>query len=116
MDSSSFLFEPDNPQPSPDPLADKQLKIGKIQAILPSNGSEHWTKSSELCQNSGELGSNLPSNNRRFQDQYQKEKGEELDPALSTFLKEDKNYYKKVAEQHLNPYRDRQFLKKLKDL
>ena len=46
----------------------------------------------------------------------QKEKGEELDPALSTFLKEDKNYYKKVAEQHLNPYRDRQFLKKLKDL
>ena len=46
----------------------------------------------------------------------QKEKGEELAPALSTFLKEDKNYYKKVAEQHLNPYRDRQFLKKLKDL
>ena len=46
----------------------------------------------------------------------QKEKGEELDPALRTFLKEDKNYYKKVAEQHLNPYRDRQFLKKLKDL
>ena len=46
----------------------------------------------------------------------QKEKGEELDPALSTFLKEDKNYYKKVAEQHLNPYRDRQFLKKLKDM
>ena len=46
----------------------------------------------------------------------QKGKGEELAPALSTFLKEDKNYYKKVAEQHLNPYRDRQFLKKLKDL
>lgn len=46
----------------------------------------------------------------------QKENGEELDPALRTFLKEDKNYYKKVAEQHLNPYRDRQFLKKLKDL
>ena len=46
----------------------------------------------------------------------QKEKGEELVPALNTFLKEDKNYYKKVAEQHLNPYRDRQFLKKLKDL
>ena len=46
----------------------------------------------------------------------QKEKGEELAPALSTFLKEDKNYYKKVAEQHLNPYRDRHFLKKLKDL
>ena len=46
----------------------------------------------------------------------QKEKGEELDPALSTFLKEEKNYYKKVAEQHLNPYRDRQFLKKLKDM
>ena len=46
----------------------------------------------------------------------QKEKGIELAPALSTFLKEDKNYYKKVAEQHLNPYRDRQFLKKLKDL
>lgn len=46
----------------------------------------------------------------------QKEKGEELDPVLSTFLKEEKNYYKKVAEQHLNPYRDRQFLKKLKDL
>lgn len=46
----------------------------------------------------------------------QKEKGEELDPVLSTFLKEDKNYYKKVAEQHLNPYRDRQFLKKLKDM
>ena len=46
----------------------------------------------------------------------QKEKGEELDPALRTFLKEDKNYYKKVAEQHLNPYRDRQFLKKLKDM
>ncbi len=45
-----------------------------------------------------------------------KEKGEELAPALSTFLKEDKNYYKKVAEQHLNPYRDRQFLKKFKDL
>ena len=45
-----------------------------------------------------------------------KEKGEELDPVLSTFLKEEKNYYKKVAEQHLNPYRDRQFLKKLKDL
>ncbi len=39
-----------------------------------------------------------------------------LAPALSTFLKEDKNYYKKVAEQHLNPYRDRHFLKKLKDL
>lgn len=46
----------------------------------------------------------------------QKEKGEELDPALITFLKEEKNYYKKVAEQHLNPYRDRQFLKKLKDM
>ena len=46
----------------------------------------------------------------------QKEKGEELAPALRTFLKEDKNYYKKVAEQHLNPYRDRQLLKKLKDL
>ena len=46
----------------------------------------------------------------------QREKGEELDPALSTFLKEEKNYYKKVAEQHLNPYRDRQFLKKLKDM
>ena len=46
----------------------------------------------------------------------QKEKGEELDPALSTFLKEEKNYYKKVAEQHLNPYRDRQFLKKLNDM
>ena len=46
----------------------------------------------------------------------QKEKGEELDPVLSTFLKEEKNYYKKVAEQHLNPYRDRQFLKKLKDM
>ena len=45
-----------------------------------------------------------------------KEKGEELDPVLSTFLKEEKNYYKKVAEQHLNPYRDRQFLKKLKDM
>ena len=46
----------------------------------------------------------------------QKEKGEELNPALSIFLKEEKNYYKKVAEQHLNPYRDRQFLKKLKDM
>ena len=46
----------------------------------------------------------------------QKEKGRQLDPVLSTFLKEDKNYYKKVAEQHLNPYRDRQLLKKLKDL
>ena len=75
MDSSSFLFEPDKPQPSPDPLADKQLKIGKIRAILPSKGSEHWTKSSELCQNRGELGSNLPSNNRRFQDQYQRQHG-----------------------------------------
>ena len=46
----------------------------------------------------------------------QKERGEELAPALRTFLKEDKNYYKKVAEQHLNPYRDRQLLKKLKDM
>ena len=46
----------------------------------------------------------------------QKGKGEELDPVLIPYLKEDKNYYKKVAEQHLNPYRDRQFLKKLKDM
>ena len=46
----------------------------------------------------------------------QKEQGEQLNPALSTFLKEDKNYYKKLAEQHLTPYRDRPFLKRLKDL
>ena len=46
----------------------------------------------------------------------QKEKGRQLDPVLSTFLKEDKNYYKKVAEQHLNPYRDQQFLKKLREI
>ena len=46
----------------------------------------------------------------------QKEQGEQLNPALSTFLKEDKNYYKKLAEQHLAPYRDRPFLKRLKDL
>lgn len=46
----------------------------------------------------------------------QKEQGEKLNPALSTFLKEDKNYYKKLAEQHLAPYRDRPFLKRLKDL
>ena len=45
-----------------------------------------------------------------------KEQGEQLNPALSTFLKEDKNYYKKLAEQHLAPYRDRPFLKRLKDL
>ena len=76
MDSSSFLFEPDNPQPSPDPLADKQSRIGKIRAILPSKGNEHWIKSSELCQNSGELESNLPSNNRRSQDQYQRRHGQ----------------------------------------
>ena len=46
----------------------------------------------------------------------QKEKGEQLDPILSPFLKEEKNYYKKLAEQHLNPYRDRQFLKKLREI
>ena len=46
----------------------------------------------------------------------QKEKGKQLDPVLSTFLKEEKNYYKKVAEQHLNPYRDQQFLKKLREI
>ena len=46
----------------------------------------------------------------------QKEQGEQLNPALSTFLKEDKNYYKKLAEQHLTPYRDHPFLKRLKDL
>ena len=46
----------------------------------------------------------------------QKEKGRQLDPVLSTFLKEDKNYYKKVAEQYLNPYRDQQFLKKLREI
>ena len=46
----------------------------------------------------------------------QKEQGEQLNPALSTFLKEDKNYYKKLAEQHLTPYRDRPFLKRLKNL
>ena len=46
----------------------------------------------------------------------QKEKGRQLDPVLSTFLKEDKNYYKKLAEQHLNPYRDQQFLKKLREI
>ena len=46
----------------------------------------------------------------------QKEQGEQLNPALSTFLKEDKNYYKRLAEQHLAPYRDRPFLKRLKDL
>ena len=46
----------------------------------------------------------------------QKEQGEQLNPALSTFLKEDENYYKKLAEQHLAPYRDRPFLKRLKDL
>ena len=46
----------------------------------------------------------------------QKEQGEQLSPALSTFLQEDKNYYKKLAEQHLAPYRDRPFLKRLKDL
>ena len=46
----------------------------------------------------------------------QKEQGEQLNPDLSTFLKEDKNYYKKLAEQHLAPYRDRPFLKRLKDL
>ena len=46
----------------------------------------------------------------------QKEQGEQLVPALSAFLKEDKNYYKKLAEQHLTPYRDRPFLKRLKDL
>ena len=40
----------------------------------------------------------------------QKEQGEQLNPALSTFLKEDKNYYKKLAEQHLSPCRDRPFL------
>ena len=45
-----------------------------------------------------------------------KEQGEQLNPALSTFLKEDKNYYKKLAEQHLAPYRDPPFLKRLKDL
>ena len=36
----------------------------------------------------------------------QKEQGEQLVPALSAFLKEDKNYYKKLAEQYLTPYRD----------
>ena len=46
----------------------------------------------------------------------QKEKGRKLDPVLSIFLKEEKNYYKKVAEQHLNPYRDQQFLKKLREI
>lgn len=46
----------------------------------------------------------------------QKEQGEQLVPALSAFLKEDKNYYKKLAEQHLTPYRDRPFLKRLKVL
>lgn len=46
----------------------------------------------------------------------QKEKGRQLDPVLSTFLKEDKKYYKKLAEQHLNPYRDQQFLKKLREI
>ena len=46
----------------------------------------------------------------------QKEKGGKLDPVLSIFLKEEKNYYKKVAEQHLNPYRDQQFLKKLREI
>ena len=46
----------------------------------------------------------------------QKEQGEQLLPALSTFLKEDKDYYKKLAEQHLTPYRDRPFLKRLKNL
>ena len=46
----------------------------------------------------------------------QKEQGEQLNPALSIFLKEDKDYYKKLAEQHLAPYRDRPFLKRLKDL
>ena len=46
----------------------------------------------------------------------QKKKGRQLDPVLSTFLKEDKNYYKKLAEQHLNPYRDQQFLKKLREI
>ena len=46
----------------------------------------------------------------------QKEKGRQLDPVLSTFLKEDKNYYKKLAEQYLNPYRDQQFLKKLREI
>lgn len=46
----------------------------------------------------------------------QKEQGEQLVPALSAFLKEDKNYYKKLAEQYLTPYRDRPFLKRLKNL
>ena len=46
----------------------------------------------------------------------QKEQGEQLNPALSAFLKEDKNYYKKLAEQHLTPYRDRPFLKRLANL
>ena len=46
----------------------------------------------------------------------QKEQGEQLVPALSSFLKEDKGYYKKLAEQHLTPYRDRPFLKRLKVL
>ena len=46
----------------------------------------------------------------------QKEQGEQLVPALSAFLKEDKDYYKKLAEQHLTPYRDRPFLKRLKNL
>ena len=46
----------------------------------------------------------------------QKEQGEQLLPALSAFLKEDKDYYKKLAEQHLTPYRDRPFLKRLKNL
>ena len=46
----------------------------------------------------------------------QKEQGEHLNPALSTFLREDKNYYKKLADQHLTPYRDRPFLKRLKVL
>lgn len=46
----------------------------------------------------------------------QKEQGEQPVPALSSFLKEDKGYYKKLAEQHLTPYRDRPFLKRLKVL
>ncbi|MBZ2153187.1 AAA family ATPase [Streptococcus australis] len=46
----------------------------------------------------------------------QKEQGEHLNPPLSIFLREDKNYYKKLAEQHLTPYRDRPFLKRLKVL
>ena len=46
----------------------------------------------------------------------QEEKGAELDAVLLGFLREDMNYYRKVAEQQLNPYRDRQFLKKLKEM